>query len=79
MNKTQLIVAAAAALLASSIAFAADEPPKFAVADKNGDGAVDAAEHKAAGLQFDFSNNDTDGNGTLNEEEYQAALDAECA
>ena len=79
MNKTQLIVAAAAALLASSIAFAADEPPTFAVADKNGDGAVDAAEHKAAGLQFDFANNDTDGNGTLSEEEYQAALDAECA
>jgi opacity protein-like surface antigen len=79
MNKTKLIVAAAAALLASGVAFAADEPPKFEVADKNGDGAVDAAEHKAAGLQFDFGNNDTDGNGTLNKEEYQAALDAECA
>ena len=79
MNKTQLIVAAAAALLASSVVFAAGEPPKFEVADKNGDGAVDAAEHKAAGLEFDFGNNDTDGNGTLNKEEYQAALDAECA
>ena len=79
MNKTQLIVAAAAALLASSVAFAADEPPKFEVADKNGDGVVDAAEHKAAGLQFDFGNNETDGDGTLNKDEYQAALDAECA
>jgi opacity protein-like surface antigen len=79
MNKTQLIVAAAAALLASSIAFAADEPPKFAVADKNGDGVVDAAEHKAAGLQFDFANADTDGNGTLNKEEYDAAVEGECA
>ena len=79
MKKTQLIVAAAAAVLVSSVAFAADEPPDFAGADKNGDGAVDATEFKATGLEGEFSNVDTDGNGTLNEEEYQAVVEGECA
>lgn len=79
MKKTQLIIAAAAAVLATSVAFAADEPPEFAAADTNGDGAVDAAEFKATGLEGEFPNVDTDGNGTLNEEEYQAAVEGECA
>ncbi len=79
MKKTQLNVAAVAAILASSVALAADEPPDFAGADKNGDGAVDAAEFNATGLEGEFGNVDTDGNGTLNEEEYQAAVEGECA
>ena len=79
MKKTSLILTAAAALMASSIAFAADEPPEFAGADKNGDGAVDAAEFEATGVEGEFNNVDTDGNGTLNEEEYQAAVEGECA
>ena len=79
MKMTQLIVAAAAAILASSVAFAADEPPEFGAADTNGDGAVDAAEFKATGLEAEFKNSDTDGNGTLNEEEYTAVLEGECA
>ena len=79
MKKTSLILAAAAALLATSVTFAADEPPKFGAADANGDGAVDAAEFKATGLEAEFENADTDGNGTLNEEEYTAVLEGECA
>jgi len=79
MKMTKLIAAAAAALLASSIAFAADEPPEFKAADTNGDGAVDEAEFKATGLEGDFKNADTDGNGTMNEEEYTAVLEGECA
>ena len=79
MKKTQLITAAAAAILTSSVALAAGEPPDFAGADKNGDGAVDATEFKAAGLEVEFGNVDTDGDGVLNEEEYQAAVEGECA
>jgi len=79
MKKTQLIMAAAAALLASSVAFAADEPPNFKAADTNGDGAIDATEFAATKLEAEFPNSDSDGNGTLNEEEYQAILDGECA
>lgn len=79
MKKTQLILAAAAALLASSVAFAADEPPDFKAADTNGDGAIDATEFAATKLEGEFPNADSDGNGTLNEEEYQAILDGECA
>lgn len=79
MKKTQLIVAAAAAILASSVAFAADEPPNFGAADANGDGAVDEAEFKATGLEAEFKDSDSDGNGTLNEEEYTAVVEGECA
>jgi opacity protein-like surface antigen len=79
MKKTQLIVAAAAALLVSTVAFAADEPPEFGAADANGDGAVDEAEFKATGLEAEFKDSDSDGNGTLNEEEYTAVLEGECA
>ena len=79
MKMTRLIAAAAAAILASSVALAADEPPNFKAADTNGDGAIDAAEFKATGLDGVFENADTDGNGTMNEEEYQAVLDGECA
>jgi len=79
MKKTKFIAAAAAAILASSVAFAADEPPEFGAADANGDGAVDEAEFKATGLEAEFKNADTDGNGTMNEEEYTAVLEGECA
>jgi len=79
MKKTQLILAAAAAILASSIALAADEPPKFGAADANGDGAVDAAEFAATKLEREFSKIDTDGNGSLNKEEYEAALEEDCS
>jgi len=79
MKKTQLIVAAAAALLASSVAFAEDEPPNFKAADTNGDGAVDATEFAATKLEAEFRDADSDGNGTLNEEEYTAVIEGECA
>ena len=79
MKMSRLIAAAAAAILASSVALAADEPPEFKAADTNGDGVIDAAEFKATGLEGVFENADTDGNGTMNEEEYQAVLEGECA
>ena len=79
MKKTQLILTAAAVVLASGIAFAADGPPKFEAADANGDGAVDATEFSATKLERDFKKIDTDGNGSLNMEEYKAALEEDCA
>lgn len=78
MKKTVLIPVAAAAILASSVAFAAEGPPKFKAADTNGDGAVDATEFAATKLKRDFSKLDKDGNGSLNEKEYKAALEEDC-
>jgi hypothetical protein len=77
MKKTKLIVAAAAAVLASSVAFA-DEPPNFEGADANGDGGVDATEFAATKLDKEFAKVDTDGDGKLNKEEYAAALEEDC-
>lgn len=77
MKKTQLI--AAAAILGSGIAFAAEGPPKFEAADSNGDGAVDATEFAATKLERDFAELDKDSNGSLNKKEYEAALDEDCA
>ena len=79
MKMTKIALAAATALFASSLAFAADEPPKFDAADANGDGAVDAAEFKATKLERDFGEIDQDGDGKLNKDEYAAALEEDCA
>ena len=68
----------AAVVLASSAALAA-EKPKFDAADANGDGMVDAAEFKATGIEKDFGSLDADGNGSLNSDEYAAALEEDCA
>jgi hypothetical protein len=68
----------AAAVLASSAALAA-ETPNFDAADANSDGMVDAAEFKATGIERDFGELDADGNGSLNGDEYAAALEEDCA
>ncbi len=78
MKVTYTALFAATALAASSLVFAADGPPKFAAADANGDGAVDATEFEAAKIQLEFGEVDKDGDGKLSEEEYTAALDEEC-
>ncbi len=77
MNMTKLTVLAAALML-STAAFAA-EKPKFAAADTNGDGMVDATEFSATGIDKDFGGLDADGNGSLNSDEYKAALEEDCA
>lgn len=74
-----MIPVAAAVVLLSSVVFAADGPSKFAAADANADGAVDATEFAATRIEHDFAKLDTDGNGSLNEKEYQAALEEDCA
>ncbi len=76
MKMTQLTFAAAAALLASSVAFAA--PLKFDKADANGDGAVDATEFANSGIKKKFEKLDKDGDGKLSKKEYSAALDEDC-
>ncbi|MCG6966854.1 MAG: hypothetical protein LJE59_10100 [Chromatiaceae bacterium] len=76
MKMTHLTVAAAAALLVTSTAFAA--PLKFAKADANGDGFVDATEFAASGVKKDFAKLDKDGDGKLSKKEYSAALDEDC-
>ena len=76
MNITQLTLAAAAALLASSVAFAA--PAKFDKADANGDGAVDATEFAASGMKKKFEKLDKNADGKLDKKEYSAGLDEDC-
>lgn len=76
MKMTQLTLAAAAALLASSVAFAA--PAKFDKADANGDGSVDAAEFANSGIKKKFEKLDKDKDGKLSKKEYSAALDEDC-
>lgn len=76
MNITRLALLAAA-LFAASAAFA--ETPNFEAADTNGDGMVDAAEFGATGIDMDFGSLDADGNGSLNGDEYAAALEEDCA
>ena len=78
MKKIQLTVLAAAFLLAGA-ALAEDEKPNFEAADKNGDGMVNAAEFSATGIERDFGELDADGNGSLNCDEYAAALEEDCA
>ncbi|MGB5453882.1 MAG: hypothetical protein WBM71_03210 [Sedimenticolaceae bacterium] len=77
MKKTQLILAAAVAVLASSVAFAA--PPKFKDADTNGDGFVDVTEFTVTKITVKFEKLDKDGDGKLSKEEYAVALDEDCA
>jgi hypothetical protein len=77
MKMTQVAIAAAAALLLSSAALAA--PAKFAKADANGDGAVDATEFAESGVKNrKFENLDKDGDGKLSKKEYSAALEEDC-
>ena len=76
MKTTRLALAAAATLLASSVAFAA--PPKFVKADANGDGFVDETEFAATGIKKEFKKLDKDADGKLTKKEYSAALDEEC-
>ncbi|MCB1800715.1 MAG: EF-hand domain-containing protein [Gammaproteobacteria bacterium] len=77
MKSKQMILAAAAALLASSVAFAA--PVKFAKADANGDGFVDATEFAASGMTKKMEKLDKNGDGKLDKKEYSAGLDEDCA
>jgi hypothetical protein len=78
MTKTKLLLAAAAAVLASSVAIAA--PASFKKADANGDGSVDTAEFAASGVKGKkFEKLDKDGDGKLSKKEYSAALDEDCA
>ncbi len=79
MKLTHIALAAATALFVSSLAFAADEPPKFDAADANGDGVVDTSEFEATKIERDFSEIDEDGDGKLNKDEYAAALEEDCA
>jgi hypothetical protein len=76
MKMTPIALAAAAALLASSVAFAA--PPKFAKADANGDGFLDAEEFAATGMKKKMEKLDKDGDGKLSEKEYKAGMDEDC-
>lgn len=76
MKMTQIALAAAAALLASSVAFAA--PAKFAKADANGDGVLDAEEFAASGMKKKMEKLDKDGDGKLSEKEYKAGMDEDC-
>lgn len=76
MMKTTLTLAAAIALFSTSVAFAA--PLKFAKADANGDGNVDATEFASSGIKKEFAKLDKDGDGKLSKKEYSAALDEDC-
>jgi hypothetical protein len=76
MKSTLTMSAALAALLATSVAFAA--PSSFKKADANGDGAVDASEYAASGATKKMATLDRDGNGTLDKREYAAVFDEDC-
>lgn len=78
MKLTKMMLAAAAAFAISGVVMAEDGPPKFAAADANGDGGVDAAEFEATGLEREFAKLDKDGDGKLNNDEYAAALEEDC-
>lgn len=77
MKLTNIILTAAAAIFASSVALA--EPPQFDGADANADGGVDMAEFEATKIDRDFGELDKDGDGKLNKEEYAVALEEDCA
>jgi hypothetical protein len=80
MNGT-IKVAALAALLASTAAFAADPNtdnalPEFSTLDTNGDGALSKDEAKEQSLVASrFGELDGDKNGTLSSDEYEKAID----
>lgn len=67
MNKT---IAFAALILAGNVAFAA--APAFEDVDTNGDGVL-SQEEAAAVEGLDFTAADTDQNGSLSKDEYEAA------
>jgi len=73
--KTVATALGLAALLASSLAFAAED--KFKAADTNGDGALTFEEALAAmptTTEEEFKSSDLDGNGTLSPEEFATAV-----
>lgn len=76
MKTTNLALVALAALLTSSLTFAA--PAKFDKADANGDGFVDASEFAASDMKKDLAKLDKDGDGKLSKKEYSAGLDEDC-
>ncbi|MCB1792240.1 MAG: EF-hand domain-containing protein [Gammaproteobacteria bacterium] len=76
MKIKHMIVVAAGALLATSVAFAA--PAKFDKADANGDGSVDATEFAASGVKKKFEKLDKDGDGKLSKKEYSVVFDEDC-
>jgi opacity protein-like surface antigen len=78
MKIAQLTAAAFAALLASSVAFAAAQPPKFNKADANGDGFVDEAEYTASKAKAKFAKLDKDKDGKLSKKEYNVIFEEEC-
>lgn len=58
---------------------AAASPLKFAKADANGDGSVDAAEFAASGVKGrKMEKLDKNGDGTLDKKEYNVALEEDC-
>jgi len=76
MKKTSIILAATAALLASSIAFAAT--PSFKKADTNADGMVDASKYAAIKSERKMADLDKNGDGNLDKKEYSALFDEDC-
>lgn len=75
--KTTKLSLMLAALLASSLAFAA--PLSFKKADANGDGSVDADEFAASGVKGKtMADLDKDGDGKLSKKEYSVVLDEDC-
>ena len=75
--KLSKITLVTAALLATSVAFAA--PKSFKAADTNADGSVDAAEFAASGVKDKtLAKLDKDGDGMLSKKEYSAALEEDC-
>ena len=71
MHKTPMTLAAFAAMLATSVAFAA--PAKFDKADANGDGSLDATEFAASGMKKEMAKLDK-----LSKKEYSAGMDEDC-
>lgn len=61
-------------ILASSVAIAADNQ-KFEELDSDGNGQLSATEAAEAGV--DVQSADTDGDGAVSKEEYQAAMESE--
>jgi len=68
--KTQMTLAAIAALLASNIALA--EVKEFKVVDADGNGSLSSAEYATSGAEMPFAELDADKNGSINAEEFAA-------